>query len=214
MSYLCCMKKIGNVVTKNKLELNKRFNQVASMDDIIPGIPTLIVGFNEVKTLYPDFNINKLEISQDLYWCFNKNEKRDSHRATLSEFISICYSELTNDIIYLYIDPIHFSKKKLKKVSDKLKSIDNLIGAFINDEVIYLYGDNIIFSFDIEMCKFAGINTEKLIEKYRTMCNGFLDSETIFIYNDDVNLLSNRFIPFLYKIDNEQTNSRNPSKSE
>ena len=206
MSYLCDMKIIGNTVTNKKFEINRRFNLVESYDDIIPGIPTLIIGFQSVKKLFPEFNVLKHQINKNLYWTFDKNEKKDKFNQIVIEFVDTCFLRFVNDINFIYIDPIHYSKKKLDKISKKLSELKNPKGIIKDDRVIYIYGDKIIFSFDLDICEFAGISRGSIINKFKKLVGGFLDIDEILIeYGNDIAALDDsiRYLPFLYSIDNE-----------
>ncbi len=60
--------KIANIVSTNILNVNKDFNVVKSMDGIIHGLPTLIIGFDYVNEHYPNFDIFNNELEPNLYW--------------------------------------------------------------------------------------------------------------------------------------------------
>ena len=200
------MKYIGNIVTKTKFTINSRFKLVESYDDIIQGLPTLIIGYDAIKVIHPEFNILHHKINEDLFWTFRKNEKRDKFNEVVLTFVDYCFNKLVSGVNFLYIDPIHYSESKLAKISKKLNSCTNAFGVMVNDRVIYIYSDNIIYSFDIDVCEFTGIKREVLISKFSKLTNGFLDFEEIFIeYGNDIAALNDsiRYLPFLYSIDNE-----------
>ena len=46
--------KIGNIVSNTDLNVGNEFNVVDSLDNIIKGIPTLIVGYSIVKEIFGD----------------------------------------------------------------------------------------------------------------------------------------------------------------
>jgi hypothetical protein len=71
--------KIANIVTNNKINVSEDFNVVTSMDDIIHGIPTLIVSFSYVNKHYPDFDVLEMKIQDNLYWTCTPNEGRDKY---------------------------------------------------------------------------------------------------------------------------------------
>ena len=199
------MKYVGNIVSEKEFTINKRFNFVKSYDDIISELPTLIVGYDNMLSLDPDFNILKNKLSDKLFWCLAKNEKRDDFNKVVIEFVEYCFQTMVKDIDFIYVDPIHFSSKKLNKISQKMSELNNPVGVMVSDRVIYIYGDNIIFSFDLELCELAGIKKESLIKKYNKLTSGFLDFDKIFIeYGNDITALNDsiRYLPFLYSMDN------------
>ena len=71
--------KVANIVSNNNINVSEEFNVVKSMDEIIHGLPTLIIGFDYVNKNYPDFNILDIELEPNLYWTVKKTERRDKH---------------------------------------------------------------------------------------------------------------------------------------
>jgi hypothetical protein len=69
--------KVANIVSNNNINVSEEFNVVKSMDEIIHGLPTLIIGFDYVNKNYPDFNILDIELEPNLYWTVKKTERRD-----------------------------------------------------------------------------------------------------------------------------------------
>ena len=200
------MKVIGNIVTTESFTISDRFNLVSSYDEVIPDLPTLIIGFQQIKQVYPDFNIMKHKINDDLYWTFSRKEKKDKFNEIVIQFVDACFHKLVKNIEYIYIDPIHYSEDKLNRISKKLTQLNNPIGIMIDSRKIYIYGDNIIFGFDLDVCEFTGIKRESLINKFSKLVGGFLNQEMILIeYGNDIAALNDsiRYTPFLYSIDNE-----------
>jgi len=140
--------KVANIVSVNNISVSEEFNVVKSMDEIIHGLPTLIVGFDYVNKNYPDFNILDVELEPNLYWTVKKTERRDKHSEDLTWFINKVYSDLTKEIKYIFIDPLQYKPKSIWKIIRKLYSIDKLF-TFVNGDMIYIYGDKFIFGIDL-----------------------------------------------------------------
>ena len=68
--------RIGNVITDEKVKLDKKFNISNSLDDIIDTIPTLIIGLDNAKKLNTKLNYLDRKIDDNTFWTFNKKEKR------------------------------------------------------------------------------------------------------------------------------------------
>jgi len=201
--------KIANIVSSNTLNVPKEFNVVKSMDEIIHGLPTLIIGFDYVNKHYPDFDILNSELEPNLYWTFKKTERRDKHEEDLIWFENKIYTDLSNEITYVIVDPIQYSYKNIIKIIKKIYSIDKLI-SFKNGDMVYLYGDNFIFGIDLKLLKFIGLDTNKINNKIKTKSLVFLeDSEILIEYKNYIEELGQqvKFLPFLYFIRNEQNNT-------
>src|SRR3972149_1854996 len=122
--------KIANIVSSSKIEIdnsNNGFNIVKSITNIIPNLPTLIVGLDKIEKLRPDFDIMEYKISENLFWTFSKNEKRDKYIEGLNYFITDVYNNLVSNIKYVYIDPIHYNFSKIKKIIKKINELKDPI---------------------------------------------------------------------------------------
>lgn len=201
--------KIANIVTTQSTNVSKDFNVVGSMDEIIHGLPTLIVGFDYVNKHYPDFDIMEREVEPNLYWIFKKTEKRDEFETGMYWFTKKVYSDLTQEISYIYVDFIQYSQKTLFKIVRKILNIENKI-SFIFGDMVYIYGENIIFGVDLKLLRYMEFDIDKLKLKIQAKSSVFLGLSDILI--EDKNTVEElgiqvRYIPYLYSIRNEQNNT-------
>ena len=67
---------IGNIISSNELKVDENFNVVDSMDKAIDGLPTLIIGLDNVRKIETDLNFVDRKLSDNTYWTFNKQERR------------------------------------------------------------------------------------------------------------------------------------------
>jgi hypothetical protein len=196
--------KIGNIVSHTKINVSDDFNVVESLDNIIQGLPTLVVGWDYVNKNFPDADIINRKIDDNTYWTFKRNEKRDIYEEDIFYFTRNAYKSLIKDIKYVFIDPIQFGLKTLKKVINKINSID-IIGYYHKD-MVYLYGDNIIFGIDLELLEYIGIDRNKILLKISSKCLVFLEEKDIFIeYKNSIEHIDNqvKYIPYIYSIKHE-----------
>lgn len=198
--------KIANIVSTTKLNVSKDFNIVSSMDDIIHGIPTLIVGFDIVNKLYPDFDITERQVEPNLYWIFKRIERRDDFEAGLRWFTSKVIDDLSKDISYVFVDLMQYRKKTLCKIARKFLNIEKKFSVIFND-MIYIYGENIIFGVDLKLFRFAGLDSEKLKKTIQAKSTVFLGVDDILI--EDKNIINElgtqiRYLPYLLSIRHEQ----------
>jgi uncharacterized protein (UPF0335 family) len=196
--------KIANIVSNNNISVSEEFNVVKSIDEIIDRLPTLIIGFDYVNKHYPDFNILDIELEPNLYWTVKKTERRDKHVEDLTWFINKVYNDLTKNIKYVFIDPLQYNSKSLYKIVRKLYSIEKLI-TLLNDDMVYIYGENFIFGVDLKLMKYIGYDKIKLINKIKKISSVFLDEKnTIIEYKNHLNNLGYeiKYLPFLYSIRN------------
>ena len=86
--------KIANIVTNNKINVSEDFNVVKSMDEIIHGLPTLIISFSYVNKHYPEFDVMEMHIQDNLYWTCTPSEGRDKFREDVFHFVYMVYKDL------------------------------------------------------------------------------------------------------------------------
>jgi hypothetical protein len=201
--------KIANIVSTSKVEAPEEFNVVQSVNEIIDGLPTLIIGYEIVDRLYPDFDITNIYLGENKYWTFKRTEKRDKYESDLKWFISKVYADLTNQLIYVFVDPIQYRGKTLIKIVKKIYSLKDPI-AFLNEEMLYVYGDGFIFGIDLKLLAFMGVDTGKIKTRINAISSVFLSDVKILIeYKKNIEALENkvRYLPYLYSIRNGQNNT-------
>ena len=172
--------KIANIVSITQLEAPEEFNVVKSINEIIDGLPTLIIGYDIVNKLYPDFDITDISLDNEKYWTFKKTEKRDKYESDLKWFISKVYYDLTNKLKYIFVDPIQYRGKTLIKILKKIYSLKNKV-SFLNGQMIYIYGEDFIFGVDLKLLDFIGVDTEKIKQKIIVNSSVFLNDSKILI---------------------------------
>jgi hypothetical protein len=197
---------VANIVTKNNLNVDKYFNVVESLGEIIQELPTLIIGWDIVKEINPKADFIDKKISEDIFWTFKKTERRDIFEEDLYNFINYSYNLLVNNIKYEFIDLILLTEPKLKTIFKILKKSTKLIGYKYNN-MLYLYSNNIIYGFDLKLVSYLGYNQETTFEKIKSYCLVFLEHNDILIeYKDIIEMLNNevKYIPYLYSIEHHE----------
>lgn len=201
--------KIANIVSNSNINVSEDFNVVNTIDEIIQGIPTLIIGFDIVNKLYPEFDITERKVEKDLYWIFKKTERRDDFEIGLKWFKEKVISDLSKEISYVFVDVMQYNSKSLRKITKKFFNINKKY-SFINGDMIYIYGENIIFGVDLKLMTFVGIDSKKLKNRIRSKSTVFLGVDDILIV--DKNIINElglqiRYLPYLLYIRNEQNNT-------
>ena len=164
--------KFANIVSKTNIDIGEDFNVVKSVNDIIIGLPTLIIGWDVIKKQYPNYDITDRKLDNKTYWTFKKTEKREFYEEDLYKFKKMVFENLTSEINYVFVDPIINTKRTLKKIIKKL-DCDNLISYHHND-MLYIYLDNIIFGVDLSLIEFIGLNKNKILSKIKTKLTALL----------------------------------------
>lgn len=198
--------KLANIVSTQNVDAPEEFNVVKTIGLVIDGLPTLIVGYDYVNKHYPAFDITNISLAENLYWTFKRTEKRDKYEEDLRWFIHKVYEDQTNQLMYVFVDPIQYSSKTLIKIVRKIYSLKKPIG-FLNGDMVYIYADKLIFGVDLKLLKYIGFDIDKIKDKLKRFCSVFLDDDQIIIeYKKNVMLLDNkiRYIPYLYSVRHDQ----------
>jgi hypothetical protein len=201
--------KIANIVSHQKVNVSQEFNVVESMDNIIHGLPTLIIGFDYVNKHYPEFDVMDRKLGENLYWTVKRTEKRDKYEEDLSWFITKVLTDLISEISYVFVDPIQYNSRTIRKVIRKFHSMENKV-TYQNGQMLYIYAEKVIFGVDLKLLKYIGLDYKKIKDKIIRKSLVFLTNDKILIeYKNTVAELDNqvRYIPYLFSITNEQNNT-------
>ena len=162
---------IGNIITSSKIE-DENFKVCRKLETIDGSLPTLIVGWDKTKEIYGDkVSILHKKIDEKTNWTFSTKERKVDYDKDIKSFMSNCYSNIGKDINYVYIDIIHDSKKKIKKIIKKIYSLKNPKVYNHLNRMIYIYGENIVFGVDIEVLNYIGIDYKKVLDKLSKISN-------------------------------------------
>ena len=158
------MKHIANIVTTYKLDVSEFFNVVKDYNDIDKTIPTLIVGWKEVKKLFPSQDILISYIDDNTTWTFSKREKRFQYEKDIKLFIDNIIKNLNNNVNYKFFNYILYSKKKQETFIEYVKKGN--CSLYHNSRFLYIYNyiDKVTLGISINDLKFININVGKFIK--------------------------------------------------
>ncbi len=197
---------IGNIISSNELKVDENFNVVDSMDKAIDGLPTLIIGLDNVRKIETDLNFVDRKLSDNTYWTFNKQERRVLFEEDLFYFIENSYKFIKENIEYIFIDFVLFSDNKIKKVFNRIKESNNNI-SFLHNKMIYIYTNDFIFGIDLRQIEFMGYNVDSFLKKIKNLSKVFLDNDEILIeYKNKLGMLEDevKYVPLLYSINKNE----------
>lgn len=197
---------IGNIVSKDKMNLGSEFKIVETLDQIVnSNIPTLIVGCEYTRELFTiELNFLNRKINDNLFWTFTKKEVRKVYYNDLEDFIQHCHEQSVKKLHYIYFDLINYSDRKNLKILKNIIKCENPY-SFKYNNMIYMYWDKFIVGIDLELVKFFGFDIIKIINKIKNKSKVFLEGPEILIeYKDYLERLgySPKYVPFIYSISN------------
>ena len=167
---------IGNIVTTSKIEIPEYFNIVKDYNSIIPDIPTLIIGWNKVNTIFSNVKILEWKIDKNTYWTFGRREKGEKYLDDLQKFQQICLKKLFTTIKYSFFNVLLESEEARKQLFKQLKNINNK-AIYIENNLLYCYlGDNVVYGISLTDIDYKGGSTKKLL----SMLYGNKNTKIIF----------------------------------
>ena len=129
--------KIANIVSTININVSDDFNEVMVLDDIIQGLPTLIIGWDYIKKNFPDYDIIDRNLGNNIFWTFKPTEKRDLYQQDLYNFINSTYKNLLVKVKYYFIDPFTLTRKQVRKIVQKILTSNDKI-SYLHDKMIYI----------------------------------------------------------------------------
>jgi hypothetical protein len=193
---------VGNIVTESKLDVES-FGIYNNIDAIDNDLPTLIIGWKKVKKLYGDkVSILHKQLNFNTYWTFSPKERKSEYETDTDSFFTYCYNFFGQNIPYVYLDVLLGKKRVNLKIIKKILTLKNPITYISENNMVYIYGENIIFGLDLNVVKLFEGKYEKILNKVKSLENNTLVDLEIFNKCEDLILkLKNKdkYIPYIYE---------------
>ena len=134
------MKYIANILTDEPFAEAELYNVVRDNDFLVPDIPTLIVGWDKTKELYPDASIIEWKVADNVYWTYGKYEKRDKYEVNVKKFQDLAFKKFIESLEYVFFDvlvanPIRFDTFITSLGDVTAKTI------YVSGDMMYIYYD-------------------------------------------------------------------------
>lgn len=157
------MNYLANIYTKSKLDIEPFFNVVDDEKKIIDGIPTLIIGWDSVKSLYGDINILDKKVKDNIYWTFGKRERRNVMEVDVQKFKKKAMSIVSNNVKYKFFNILTAKNDKKKSFYMLLKDTRHkTIFSFNNMLYIYIDGTDTVVSISLRDVDYIGGDVKKI----------------------------------------------------
>ena len=193
---------VGNIITSSIIK-EDNFKLCNDLESINPSLPTLIVGWSKAKELIKEeISILHKKINDSLYWTFSQKERKVEYDKDIISFKKLCYNNIGNDIPYVYLDILHGKLHINKKIIQKIYTLIDPISYISKNNMLYIFGENIIFGVDLNICELIGVNKEKIIERIDIIPNSILIGNEIFNKcKDYIKRTDNRekLVPYIFK---------------
>lgn len=174
------MKCIANILTDGLVDNDGLYNVVNDKENLIPGLPTLIIGFTKMRSLYPGASIIEWKITDDIYWTWGSRERRQAQEKDLIRFRKLAISRFIKSLKYVFLSVFTASKDTLDKFISSL-SDERKKCIFVAKDVVYIYyeGNNNIIGVSLVDMDYIGFDRKIL---FRALYAG---KNNVFIKKQD-----------------------------
>lgn len=167
---------IGNIIYEDELVNHTKVEYInyyksSVVDDHDPSLPTLYVGWSNMRKTYPDNELlqnadilkHKI-ITNELYWEFSFSESKSSHIKGVESFVNYVPEFYFKKYSYTDLDPVGFQLRDIQDLMDVIpKEIDSIYQY--KDEMIYLFVNNKITGINLKMYNFFKFDINNIIHK-------------------------------------------------
>lgn len=196
----------GNIISNSPITI-EGFKNYCKDDLINNDLPILIIGWDLVKEMYGNkVSILHKSINLKTYWTFNSKERKADFETDIESFKEFCYNSFGDNIPYVYLDILYGKKNVNKKIIKKILTLVKPYVYVSDNNMVYIFGDNIIFGIDLNILDYFDGKREKTLKVINNLNSAVLiDSEIFNKYRDFLYKIKNknRLIPYIIKNGND-----------
>lgn len=194
------MKYLANILTTEKFDDRTYYNVVSDEKDLIPGIPTLIVGWERAKSLRPEASILNWKIDNDTYWTYGNRVKREKNETDIKSFKELVMSRAVKGIDYFFFNVLTADKDEKTRFNIIL-SDSRVKYALVSNNMLYVYFPETseVVGVSLSDIEYSGMDSSKLLRKVRTNPAIKIVEERDFVSFETRDLIKNKkyMIPYL-----------------
>lgn len=158
------MRYLANILVRENFEAIPFYNIVKDESALISDIPTLIIGWEWAKSLYPQASILDWQINDNVYWTFERRVRRQAYELDTVKFKKVVFDRVVKKIGYIYLNLLTCNRDEKFEFYNILQS-DDKKSAFIDNDMVYVYDDlsKIVFGVSLNAIDYGGGNRKKLL---------------------------------------------------
>ena len=177
------------------------------MSDIDPTLPTMLIGWENVKNEYPDTDILGRVIKEDsLYWTFSRLERRNYYKKDLANFYSYLFERQAKRTSYRYLPILTYNAEEMKRFGAYLRSPRPKIYYYNTPNRCYFIygGGTFVFGVSVNDLEYLGMRKEQMdgtLKKNPYVRRVIFPQDETIPFESRTDLYKNAFIvPTLYLI--------------
>ena len=175
------MKYIANILTDEPFNEGELYNVVRDKEELVPDIPTLIIGWERTKAEYPDASIIEWKVADNVYWTYGKYERRDKYEVNVKKFQDLSFKKFVESLKYVFYDVMLEGEDRfIKFIELLLSNVQKTV--YITGDMMYIYIDYTkkVVGVSLRDCDYLGETYKKRI--FSAMYN---NPSVILLKNND-----------------------------
>lgn len=171
------MRKIGNILTNKKIEIEGIYNVVSSKDCLIVGIPTLVIGWEFTKENYPTANIIDWKINDTTFWTFGNRERRSVYDERISKFKDFAVDYFVKSIKYIPFSVITEENNSKREFFNFMENDPCEKKIYTRNDMVYIYvpKSEAVYGISLRDITYIGKDVGKFLSKVYH----FLNAESV-----------------------------------
>jgi hypothetical protein len=192
--------KLGVIYYKDDLILHEKvkyidYIKIEDYTDIkFTKRPTLIIGWNIVKSKFMSVNILNKKISDNIFWCFSFNEKKSDYIENINKFVTEDVLNVFSTFKYKILSPIF--NEDLKSEQDYINYFDDcdLNNIYVSPkQELSVLCDDIIYKLNLRELNFYKIKPFFILD--------YLSNKYINFYYDRTGNIEKNYLEYFKGID-------------
>lgn len=163
MLYIC------SIVSKRIIDVPEYVFLTKSFENVIPNKPVLVIGIDKVKETFPEvvlkYTERIIDIDRSIFWSVSPFEKRTLLEEDLDTFYDYSVNFFVKSIQYTYIDVLALKRNKIKNIISFFNTEKKLIFLDRDNSFLYVYYQNKIMGFNMELLSLLNIKKNNVINK-------------------------------------------------
>lgn len=161
------MKFIANILTDKPFTNAELYNVVSDKNNLIDGIPTLVIGWEYTKKMFNNASILDWEIDRNTYWTYGKREKRNRYEENLERFRQMSITRFIKSVNYRYSNILIADDDEKKHIFSLLDNDKDVLYAYLSNDMVYLFDniDNSVIGFSLRDIDYLGKDRKRVLSK-------------------------------------------------
>lgn len=161
------MKFIANILTDKPFTNAELYNVVSDKNNLIDGIPTLVIGWEYTKKMFNNASILDWEIDRNTYWTYGKREKRNKYEENLERFRQMSITRFIKSVNYRYSNILIADDDEKKYIFSLLDNDKDVLYVYLNNDMVYLFDniDSSVIGFSLRDIDYLGKDRKRVLSK-------------------------------------------------